>query len=157
MINESVKNAFINKFKKLVRSRIIILDCTISHDDHLLTYNQVDFAIDTFPYSGTTTTCEALYMGVPVFSLYDSQYYFHAQNVSCSILKNSDLDFYVLDNKEELFEKIKILQGKDKDFWNNLKSDVRNKFLNGKVCNKELYMTNLQNLLMDVYKKCKET
>ena len=157
LINDSIKNVFINKFKKSVRSRIIILDCTISHDDHLLTYNQVDVAIDTFPYSGTTTTCEALYMGVPVFSLYDSQYYFHAQNVSCSILKNSDLDFYVLDNKEELFEKIKILQGKDKEFWDNLKSDVRDKFTSGKVCNKELYMTNLQNLLTDVYKKCKET
>lgn len=151
LINNSIKQKFINKFDKSVRSRIIVLDCTLSHDDHLLTYNQVDFAIDTFPYSGTTTTCEALYMGVPVFSLYDSQYYFHAQNVSCSILRNSDLDFYVVDTKEDLFEKIKVLSGRDSNFWKGLKGDVRVKFLGGRVCDKGLYIKNLQNLLTDLF------
>jgi len=151
LINNSIKQKFINKFDKSVRSRIIVLDCTLSHDDHLLTYNQVDFAIDTFPYSGTTTTCEALYMGVPVFSLYDSQYYFHAQNVSCSILRNSDLDFYVVDTKEDLFEKIKVLSGRDSNFWKGLKNDVRDKFLGGRVCDKNLYIKNLQKLLTDLF------
>lgn len=151
LINKNIQKNFINKFDKSVRSRITILDCTISHSDHLLSYNKIDIALDTFPYSGTTTTCEALYMGVPVFSLYDSTYYFHPQNVSCSILKNSDLDFYVVNDEKELINKINILHQKDHLFWENLKIDTRSKFKNGKVCDENEYLRNLKDLLVELY------
>jgi predicted O-linked N-acetylglucosamine transferase (SPINDLY family) len=153
LLNKNVQKEFLSKFSKENVNRIEILPCTILHEQHVEEYNKVDIAIDTFPYSGTTTSCEALYMGVPVFTVYDSEYYFHAQNVTASLLKNShvDLEEYIVSNKQDIHDKIKVLMEKDDNFWQNLKSDTRQKFLSGNICNKKRYITEIQKLFTDLF------
>lgn len=153
LINKVVRENFIKQFKENFRDRIIVLDCTLTHKEHILTYNEIDIAIDTFPYSGTTTTCEALWMGVPVYSVYDSENYFHAQNVSCSILKNSGLQEYIIYKQQDVYEKIKNLQQfkDDQNFWKDLKVITSTKFKSGLVCNKQEYIKNFENLLNKLF------
>ncbi|MBX3387834.1 MAG: tetratricopeptide repeat protein [Phycisphaeraceae bacterium] len=55
---------------------------------HLETYNRADIALDTFPYNGTTTTCEALSMGLPVVTLAGHS---HASRVGSSLLNAAGL------------------------------------------------------------------
>lgn len=50
-------------------ARVDLLPLAAANSNHLGTYAHMDISLDPFPYAGTTTTCESLYMGVPVVTL----------------------------------------------------------------------------------------
>ncbi len=78
--------------------RITLMQPTPDSQGHLQTYGQADIALDTFPYNGTTTTMEALWMGVPVVTLAGDR---HASRVGASILSTLGLADWVAHSEDE--------------------------------------------------------
>ncbi|MGD0140956.1 MAG: tetratricopeptide repeat protein [Tepidisphaeraceae bacterium] len=66
--------------------------------EHLQVYGQLDVALDTFPYHGTTTTCQALWMGVPVVSLAGRT---HVSRVGVSLLTQAGLPDLIAQTPED--------------------------------------------------------
>ena len=67
-------------------TRVDLISLLPTTTEHLDAYAAVDISVDTFPYAGTTTTCEALFMGVPVITLHKSDPPLHAHNVGATLL-----------------------------------------------------------------------
>jgi protein O-GlcNAc transferase len=65
--------------------------------EHLELYNRVDIGLDTFPYNGTTTTCEAMWMGVPVITLAGDS---HVSRVGASLLTTVGLSELIAQSTE---------------------------------------------------------
>lgn len=128
------------------KDRIQILKTTILHSNHIKEYNNVDISLDTFPYSGTTTSCEALSMGVPVYTLYNNTVYYHPQNVTASLLLNSGLPEFVCDSESIMLEKLKAIDRSEKA-KEAVKIKTRQKFLAGNVCNISDFIEKFEELL----------
>ena len=73
---------------RVAANRLELVAWLPATQDHLAFYSEIDVALDPFPYNGTTTTMEALWMGVPVVSLIGDQ---HAGRVGASILAHAGL------------------------------------------------------------------
>lgn len=69
-----------------------------SYTQHLEQYRRLDIALDTYPYHGTTTTCEALFMGVPVVTLAGDR---HAARVGVSLLTHAGLPEFIAGSADD--------------------------------------------------------
>ncbi|MEW6667464.1 MAG: tetratricopeptide repeat protein [Thermodesulfobacteriota bacterium] len=94
-VASSFRGAFLTR--GVSEERVSALGPTPSVMEHLEGYHEVDVALDPFPYNGTTTTYEALVMGVPVITLKGKT---HAGRVGTSILSRIGLGQLVADTPE---------------------------------------------------------
>jgi len=140
-LNKIILDKFENQ--NLDIKKIVILPQTLTREEHLECYNQVDLALDTFPYPGVTTTYESILMGVPVLVKKGNNF-----NSRCgeSININFDMQDFIAENEEDYFKKAIDIQ-KKKEFLNELKLSMRDKFLKSKVFNSKKFTINFSNLV----------
>jgi protein O-GlcNAc transferase len=81
--------------------RIALRGWVAQREQHMKMYEGVDIALDTFPYNGTTTTCEALWMGVPVVTRAGEV---HMSRVGASLLHAAGLDDLVTRSEVDYIE-----------------------------------------------------
>lgn len=84
----------------------VLLEGPTNHKDFIGTYQRIDIALDTWPYSGGLTTCEALLMGVPVVTLPGPTF---AGRHSATHLINAGLQELVTSSWEEYRQRVKEL------------------------------------------------
>ena len=123
-----VKKLIYDSFKRggIEQTRIKLVGRVQSRQAHLEYYNEIDIALDTFPYNGTTTTCEALLMGVPVVSRAGG---LHAGRVGASLLSTMGCMQWVASNEDEFID-IAVSLANDRPS----KKSLRANFLGSRLC-----------------------
>ena len=111
-------------------------------------YNKIDLALDTFPYTGVTTSFQSYLMGVPVLTMRG-----YNMNSRCgeSINKNLDLKDFIADGNEDYIVKANLLQDKEK--LSKLRASLRKEVLNSSLFDTEKFTKDLSVILKNLIKK----
>jgi predicted O-linked N-acetylglucosamine transferase (SPINDLY family) len=115
---------------------------------HLSLYHAIDISLDTFPWSGHTTACESLWMGVPVVTLYGNR---HAGRMVSSVLRTLGLTDWIAHSTDEY---LSLAQKKAASLEEliSLRSRLREAISTSDLCNGEKFTRNVENLYKKVWK-----
>jgi predicted O-linked N-acetylglucosamine transferase (SPINDLY family) len=151
LADKETKARYLQMFeeKNIQAERIELLGWLPARSDHLDLYNSVDIGLDPFPYNGTTTTCEALWMGVPVVTLRGDR---HAGRVGASIMHHVDLPELVADAKEN-YVALAIDLANDPDRLVAMRSSLRQHMQDSVIMDTQLFTRSLENTYRQMWIK----
>jgi protein O-GlcNAc transferase len=138
----SLCERYLNDFKKLNINpdRVTLLEMIPSLENHLMIYNQIDIALDSFPYNGTTTTCEAMWMGVPTITFIGDR---HAARVGASIMTHSGYN-ELLAKDLKTYESLAINIANDSNKRLELRHDMRERMQQSDLCNAKQFTSDME-------------
>ena len=124
----------------------LLLEPASDRESLLAAYNEVDIALDPFPYTGGTTTCEALWMGVPVITLKGDTF---VQNIGTSILSNAGYSNFCCDSiMDYIFVATNLT--KNLGVLNKERLERRYQVTKSPVFNGNLFSRNFEKMLKEI-------
>ena len=120
--------------------------------DYLEQYNDMDIALDTSPYPGGLTTCEALYMGVPVVTLKGNR---HGARFGYSFLANLGLQELVAEDAEGYVD-IAVKIAGDSELLSLLRANLRRMMKASPLMDSDAYMRAVEDLYQQLLAKVRE-
>ncbi len=119
----------------------------VEHFEFLRTYDQIDLALDTFPYNGGTTTSEALWQGVPVVAIHGDRW---TWRVSSSLLSSAGLSDFIAPDADGYVD-IAVTLANDlaaRDRLAQLRVSLRDQLRRSPVCDADGFARRME----DVYR-----
>ncbi|KAJ6796667.1 putative UDP-N-acetylglucosamine--peptide N-acetylglucosaminyltransferase SPINDLY [Iris pallida] len=129
--------------------RVDLLPLILLNHDHMQAYSLMDISLDTFPYAGTTTTCESLYMGVPCVTMAGSV---HAHNVGVSLLHNVGLGRLIAKTEEE-YIRLALQLASDVSTLSELRMTLRELMVKSLVCDGAKFARGLESAFRNMWQR----
>lgn len=128
--------------------RIIIKDRIEDWLEHIKLYDEIDIGLDPIPYNGTTTTCEALWMGIPVIVLAGAK---HASRVGHSLVTQVGYPELSAENIHE-YVTIACELANDLDRLSTIKNNLRPRMLASSLCDHKGFTNKLEAAYQTMWK-----
>lgn len=122
-------------------------------EDYLAAYHEIDIALDTFPYPGGGTTCDALYMGVPVVTLAGDR---HGSRFGKSLLENVGLADLVAGD-QGTYVAIATALAKDTARLADMRVNLRGTMERSHLMDAKRYMEDMEAAYADIFHRWLET
>jgi predicted O-linked N-acetylglucosamine transferase (SPINDLY family) len=132
--------------------RVLLRHAVEGGGSYLGVYRDIDVLLDAFPWSGHATACEALWMGVPVLTLYGNR---HAGRMVASVLTQVGLPDLIAHTPEEYITAAARLAG-DRDRLASLRAHLRERMLGSPLCNSRAFTRHLEEAYREMWRRWAE-
>jgi len=120
--------------------RVALIGWASTRDEHLTAYGQVDLALDPFPYNGTITTCDALWMGVPVLTMPGDR---HAARVGASLLRAAGLAPFIAEGPDDYVARA-VAIANDRRRLSLVRLSMRDRLRGSPLCDTRRFVADLE-------------
>lgn len=150
-LDEPTRKEWLDRFGKkgIGRNRVRLLGITKSVVEHLGLYSRIDIGLDTMPYNGTTTTCEALWQGVPVITLPGNT---HCGRQGISLLSQVGLYDLIAHSRDNFLSiASKLVDSPEK--ISEIRRNLRCKMAASSLCDGKSIAIEVESAFRDIYDK----